>query len=292
MTPGDAVSPAEPRLDPGARIGTVALTVADLSRAQDFYQRVLGMAVLDDSGVELVLGAGATPLLTLRGDPGAAPRDRRQTGLFHFAVRVPGQTDLARALVGLARARWPLSGASDHLVSEALYLDDPDGNGIEIYRDRPREQWGETAAGEVEMSTLPLDLDRLLSSLGDDLPDLAALPAGTDMGHVHLQVADLAAVEPFYTAVLGFDVRARSYPGALFVAAGGYHHHVGLNVWNSRGGTAPGPGAVGLRWFELHAGAGLDGVLERVETAGLTMEPQDGGMLVRDSSANAVLLRA
>ena len=291
MALGDPVATGAPRLDPGARIGMVALTVADLSRAQDFYVRALGMTVLDDSGVELVLGAGSTPLLTLRGDPRARPRDRRQTGLFHFAVRVPTQADLARALVGLARARWPLSGASDHLVSEALYLDDPDGNGIEIYRDRPRERWGETDSGEVEMSTLPLDLDRLISSLGGDLPAAAALPAGTDMGHVHLQVADLAAVEPFYTDTLGFDVRARSYPGALFVAAGGYHHHVGLNVWNSRGAGAPGPRAVGLRWFERHAGAGLDALLGRIEAAGLPVEDHDGGVLVRDPSANAVLLR-
>jgi catechol 2,3-dioxygenase len=235
-------------------------------------------------------------LLTLTGSPGARPRDPRQTGLFHLAVLVPSRADLARALLGVAVARWPLSGASDHRVSEALYLDDPDGNGIEIYRDRPRAEWPHSADGLPEMATLALDLDDLISELGPRREPAGELAAGTRMGHVHLQVAALPDTEAFYDRVLGFDVTMRAAPGALFVSAGGYHHHVGLNTWRSRGGSVPEPGSLGLRWWELRTGseAALAAVLERVSRAGLEVvdggEGAAAGALVRDPSGNAVRL--
>jgi catechol 2,3-dioxygenase len=178
-------------------------------------------------------------------------------------------------------------------VSEALYLSDPDGNGIEIYRDRPREEWRRTG-DHLEMATLPLDLDDILGELSGDasLPEHA--PAGTTMGHVHLQVADLADVESFYSGVLGFDVTVRHYPGALFVSAGGYHHHLGLNTWHSRGGSPPAPGAVGLRSLEvvLPTSDELERVLARVRAAGILVSEDATGATVRDPSGNAVLLRA
>ncbi len=240
--------------------------------------------------------ADGSPLLSLFGDSSAPPRDPRQTGLFHVAVLVPTRRDLAVALVRLAQGGWQLDGASDHLVSEALYLSDPDGNGIEIYRDRDRAEWPHDEAGRLQMATLPLDFDGLLAELQDAPFDPDAdsqMPEGTRIGHVHLQVAELDQIERFYSGILGFDVMVRGYPGALFVAAGGYHHHIGLNTWNSRGGATPPRGAVGLRAYELKLGspAALDDVLARVGAAGIATEAAaDGATLVRDPSGNGVLL--
>jgi catechol 2,3-dioxygenase len=232
--------------------------------------------------------------VSLYGDSSAHALDRRRTGLYHLALLLPSRRDLAEALARLAQSRWPLTGASDHLVSEALYLNDPDGNGIEIYRDRPREEWPH-ANGRIEMATLPLDLDGVLAELGGDHAVPAEVPSGTTMGHVHLQVADLDAAEAFYSGVLGFDVTVRGYPGALFVSAGGYHHHLGLNTWHSAGAAAPADGSIGLRSFDVvlpDAGA-LAAVLERTRVAGL--EPQAtgeaGSAMLRDPSGNAVVLR-
>jgi catechol 2,3-dioxygenase len=287
-------------------IGTVQLTVSDLDRSRDFYERALGLRPEEraDGGIDLgaapgEAAAGGPPLLSLRGDPSAPPVNPRLTGLFHFAVLVPSRRDLAVSLARLARSRWPLSGASDHLVSEALYLNDPDGNGIEIYRDRPRDEWRHDAGGSLQMATLPLDLDDVIGELADsaallrgDLPLEERVPAGTRIGHVHLQVSELEETEAFYAGVLGFDVTVRGYPGALFVAAGGYHHHVGLNTWNSRGAPAPPPGALGLHHFEVRIPdeSALAAAVERVRAAGRPFEPADGGTLVRDPSGNAVLL--
>ena len=146
----------------------------------------------------------------------------------------------------MADAGWRFTGASDHLVSEALYLHDPDGNGIEIYRDRPREQW-RFVDGELQMDTLPLDLDSVLGELSGADTGAHGMPAGTRIGHVHLNVANLSAAEDFYAGALGFDVTVRSYPGALFLSTGGYHHQIGVNTWAGEGAPAPPPGSLGLR---------------------------------------------
>lgn len=279
-------------------VGRVKLTVRDLGVSRSFYERALGLEVVADVGPVLTLAAdGGSPLVELRGDHEAPPLDHRLTGLFHFALLVPTRRDLALALVRLVRAGWQLTGASDHLVSEALYLDDPDGNGIEIYRDRPRSEWTHDQSGELRMATLPLDLNGLIGELDEDVVPgaggrIPGMPAGTRMGHVHLQVAELRETEAFYGGALGFDVTVRTYPGALFVSAGGYHHHIGLNTWNSRGAGPPVAGAVGLRAFEvvLPDGAQRDLVLGRLEAAGVPSEAVGDGTLVRDSSGNPVLL--
>ena len=286
-----------PSIAAGTAIGGVHLTVPDLTRSRAFYEQLIGLepTQLDDGSISFG-AAGRPPLLRLVGDPGASPRDPRQTGLFHFAVLVPARRDLAVALVRLAQGGWRIDGASDHLVSEALYLSDPDGNGIEIYRDREREQWPRSGSGQIEMATLPLDIDDLVSELQDapiDPEADARMPAGTRIGHVHLQVADLESVKNFYSGVLGFDVTVDTYPGALFVSAGGYHHHIGLNTWNSRGASTPPPGGVGLRAYEIELGdeAALAEVLGRVSAAGIAIETgADGGTLIRDPSGNGVLL--
>jgi catechol 2,3-dioxygenase len=219
--------------------------------------------------------------------------NRRAPGLYHLAILLPTRLDLAFALARLVQTQWPLDGASDHLVSEALYLSDPDGNGIEIYRDRPRADW-RYDGGQLEMSTLALDLNDLVGQLRGATELQAEVPAGTRVGHVHLQVAELSDAEAFYHGVLGFDVVVRGYPGALFVSAGGYHHHIGLNTWHSAGASPAPSGTVGLRSFtiELPDERQLAAALGRIEAAGLSLTREAGGALVRDPWGTGVLLTA
>jgi catechol 2,3-dioxygenase len=281
-------------IDPATRMGVVRLTVADLDRSRSFYERAIGLRAFELDHGALAFGPSPdAPLVELHGDASAPLLDRRATGLFHLAILMPSRHDLALALARLGQARWPLDGASDHLVSEALYLSDPDGNGIEIYRDRPREEWRHTG-GRLEMATLPLDLDDVLGELSseDRLPERA--PDGTTIGHVHLQVSELERSEAFYSGLLAFDVMVRGYPGALFVSAGGYHHHLGLNTWHSAGSGPPPDGAIGLRSFDivLPNSAARDRVLERVRAAGIEPEQVAAGPLLRDPSGNRLVLRA
>jgi catechol 2,3-dioxygenase len=262
-----------------SRIGRVDLTVADAERVRTFYEQVVGLP-------------SALGLVELHAAPDAPAPDPRATGLFHLAILVPTRRDLALALVRLGRARWPLTGASDHLVSEALYLNDPEGNGIEIYRDRPREEWERTPNG-IRIDTLPLDLEDVLAELEGDGGDPGPMPDGTTIGHVHLKVADIPATEAFYNGVVGFDVTAR-VPSASFMSAGGYHHHLGANVWHSRGGPRPAPGTRGLESFEvvLPHSQDLDQVRSRLRHAGVDVEVFDDGILAEDPSGNGVFLSA
>jgi catechol 2,3-dioxygenase len=288
-----------PSIAAATTVGPVTLTVRDLARSRDFYESVLGLqGTVGDDGT-IVLGAdGGAPVVVLHGDPNAPAHDPRAPGLFHLALLFGSRRDLAHALLRVAAARYPLQGASDHLVSEALYLADPDGNGIELYRDRPRDQWRRDPSGTLQMATLPLDLRDLVAEAGGErvTPDAAA-PADAHVGHVHLQVSDIAEAEAFYHGLLGFDVMVRGYPGALFVSAGGYHHHLGLNTWHSAGAAPAAPGAAGLRRFEVTVPD--SGELERVaawlRNGGVAAEPaagDDGTLLVRDPSGSGVLLRA
>jgi catechol 2,3-dioxygenase len=235
---------------PETRIGLVSLTVNDVERLRDFYGGVLGMQSGPPAvGADWVGRANGTPLVQLVADPQAPRRPPRTTGLYHFAILLPERTDLARMLDRLVRAGYPLQGAADHQVSEAIYLADPEGNGIEIYRDRPPAQWRD-AAGQVSMPTEPLDLESLLASV-DRAAASAPLPPGARVGHLHVVVSDLERAERFYCDVLGFQAIARYGNVALFVAAGGYHHHIGLNVFGGTGWPAPPPGARGLRQFQI-----------------------------------------
>jgi catechol 2,3-dioxygenase len=291
---GGSVTPIAAGTVPGA----VNLVVSDSRRSQSFYEGALGLRAreLQDGGMAFGVpgDSGGQALVNVYGDSSAPALDRGRTGLFHLAILLPSRADLGHALVRLAQARWPLDGASDHLVSEALYLSDPDGNGIEIYRDRTRQEW-RYDGGQLQMATLPLDLRRIVAELGADPAPQPSVPTGTIMGHVHLQVADLGDAEAFYHGVLGFDVTVRGYPGALFVSAGGYHHHLGLNTWNSAGSGPARLGAVGLRAYELLLPdqAELERVVERVRAAGLLIEIDDSGAgTVRDPSGNLVELRS
>lgn len=284
---------AESRIDPATAIGAVALTVADLDSVQRFYEQAIGLQTLERSGSGVRLGAGDDTLVELVGDPDAPPRPQPSTGLFHLAILVPSRLELARALRRVADAGWRFTGASDHLVSEALYLNDPEGNGIEIYRDRPRSEWRYTD-GQLEMATLPLDLDSLVEELSGAESDGTPMPPGTRIGHVHLNVGDLPASETFYGNGLGLDVTVRGYPGALFLSAGGYHHHVGLNTWAGPGAPPPPQGARGLAWFDVvvPSDAELAHIEQRMRAAGFEPERSDSGLVAFDPSQNRVLTRA
>ncbi len=275
-------------------VGPVHLTISDREASRRFYEDVIGLREQASDDGTLVLGAeGGVPLLVLTEEPGAQPMGRA-AGLFHFAILLPERTDLARWLVHGAQARAPFTGMSEHLVSEALYLRDPDGHGIEIYRDRPRDEWYD-AEGKLALTTLPLDVDNLVSSLGADDPQpFVQMPPRTRMGHVHLCVADVAATEAFYSGVLGFEEMARLGDQATFLGAGGYHHHLGGNVWNSRGAAVAGPGTARLQRFtvELPDVASRDEAAARVADAGGSPVSRDDGVAVVDPSGIELVLVA
>lgn len=279
------------KIDPALAIGAVTLSIADMGRSLTYYQQSIGLRVLAQSGDMATLGAGGTALLHLREVPGAR-LVRRATGLYHFALRVPTRHDLAQVIQHFIDRRVPIDGASDHHVSEALYLSDPDGHGIEIYRDRPRSEWVD-ARGNFRMGTDPLDVAGILGELGGKAPAWGGLADGTDMGHMHLQVSDIAAAERFYMDVLGLDRMARM-PSASFISAGGYHHHLGMNTWAGVGVPAPPEGAARLLGYELvlSSEAALGAVVDRVRAADLPIEQEGAGWAVSDPSWNRVVLRA
>jgi catechol 2,3-dioxygenase len=257
-----------------AGIGRVALRVADLDAVVSFYRDVVGLAVRSRAAERATLGTADSGLLELTAAPDTPARPDSAAGLFHTAFRVPSRAALADALARV-RDGWQLSGASDHAVSEALYLRDPEGNGVEIYRDRERAAWPTDDGGRVGMVTEPLDLDELASAAGDERGASATVPVGTDVGHVHLEVTSLRSARERYGDALGMNVRQET-GGALFLAAGEYHHHVGANVWNRRSTPAAG---LGLDWFEVvvpDAGA-LAAVRERFDRADVATESVDGG---------------
>jgi catechol 2,3-dioxygenase len=272
-------------LPPETRMGPVELTVSDLERSLDYYRSAIGFRVLEQENGRASLG-GDSGLLVLHEAPGARPAPRN-TGLFHFALLVPDRGALASWLAHAIRDQVPMTGVSDHFVSEALYLRDPDAHGIEIYADRPRELW----EGRVErMTTEPLDLENLLSELDDpETEPFEGLPGGTVMGHVHLQVADIPETVRFYRDVLGFELMTSYGDQAAFLAAGGYHHHLGANTWNSAGAPPPPEDSASLRLATVvlpDAGA-RDEALARVAESG--QEPEDG--VVLDPSGNRLLVK-
>jgi catechol 2,3-dioxygenase len=275
---------------PQTRPGPVHLTVSNLAGAVDYYRDAVGLDVLEDGVGRARLGAGDRELLVLVEEPGARS-GRGYTGLYHFALLVPERRQLAAWLAHAARDAVPLVGLSDHDVSEALYLADPDGHGVEIYCDRPRETW-EGQVGD-RLTTMPLDVDSLMSELDDPASTpFDGLPAGTVMGHVHLKVTDIPSSVGFYRDVLGFDLTAQLGEQAAFLAAGGYHHHVGANTWESAGSLPPPPGTAALRHASIvlpDNGARAD-VIVRLETAGHRLEQEEGDPLVRDPSGNALIL--
>jgi catechol 2,3-dioxygenase len=277
-----------PRVLPATlRLGAVHLTVSDLDRSVAFYEEAIGLRVHRREGSVAAMGVGDDDLLVLYGVPGAS-RAGRHAGLYHYALLFDSREELARAALGLAATRTRIQGASDHGTHEAIYLPDPDGNGIELAADRPREQWPRPL--EYTGGPHPLDLDGLLSAIGDEEPRGEAGP-GLVVGHVHLHVGDLDRGLRFYRDVLGFELVTLIPDAAAFVSAGGYHHHLGFNVWRGVGVPPAPEGRVGLRHWTvvLEDHEQVAAVGERARAAGIEAEEHEGGLLVRDPWSIAVL---
>lgn len=295
-TPGSYGEPPRGhRLPEATRLGPVRLQVADLARSLTFYEGALGLRVVDRDASRAPLAAqgDAAALVELHERPGARPSPHRgRLGLYHFAILLPDRASLGRFArhVGEMGAR---AGAADHLVSEALYLQDPDNLGIEVYADRPRSTW-KRVGRELMMATDPLNVGGLVRAAGDE--PWSGMPAGTVIGHVHLHVGDLARAAEFFSEALGFDRTVWSYPGALFFGAGGYHHHLGTNTWAGSGAAPPAADdARLLEWaIELPDAASLDAAAESLRRAGYVAERDAGTaeLVTRDPWGTQVRLRA
>jgi len=293
---------AQPHLSihPDTRIGAVHLKVADLERQVRFYQEILGLKLHWQEGDTAGLGAGAADLLRLSQRPGFK-RYSRVTGLYHYAVLFPDRRELARAIARLFAARYP-NYLTDHIMTKTTYLDDPEGNGIELYAESPEDGSWSMASGEyvtrradgsLSDGREPLDVKALFSHLKDDDRLDEPVPAATRIGHVHLHIRDIDEAVDFYHGLLGFDVMgvARSFRAA-FVSAGGYHHHIGLNIWQGQGAPPPPPDALGLRYFtvELPDQKALDEVVARLDKASMPTNQTGDGLLLSDPSHNGILL--
>lgn len=277
-------------IHPKTHLGTFTLRVADLQRSIAFYTQTIGLKVISQSENGIAsLGTGSTSILTLREVPGAARTPKNATGLYHAAILLPTRRALASTVLHLNESGLQF-GYADHLVSEAFYLADPDGSGLELYRDRPREEWG-WENGAVKMDNAPIDFDSLFAELNGD-STWSGMPEGTTLGHMHLQVGDLKQTEAFYHGVLGFDIVA-NWTGALFMSAGGYHHHLGLNIWNSRNAPPAPPTAAGLEEFSilLPDQTALDALVERLNAAQIQITPSDQGIYINDPFQNRLLLK-
>jgi catechol 2,3-dioxygenase len=268
------IQPDGYRLPEETHIGAVTLQVSDLERSTSFYRDILGFQLLGSDDEEVHLGTGDTRLINLK--PGArGPLRARRLGLYHFAILLPDRPALGRALQHLLR-NGIQPGASDHLVSEALYLDDPDGLGIEIYRDRPRNEWSNTDR-QLDMATNPLDMEAVIAAGGGK--EWLGMPDGTTIGHVHLHVGNIDDAKRFYHNALGLDVVVWSYPGALFLSAGGYHHHLGTNTWAGSHASPPQRDEPQLLHWQLvlPTTADVSNAAENIQTAGYNATPAEPG---------------
>ena len=264
-------------------IGSITLTVKDLGRVLDFYEGSLGLIKQKQEGSKITLGASnnGPALVVLEEHTDAQKRPLRAPGLFHTAFLFPNRKELARILQRLVQGGVTFQGFADHLVSEALYLADPEGNGVELYADRARELW-KWAGSSVEMATNALDLEHLMAELNGEESIWTGTPPDLRIGHIHLQVSGLQQAEDFWARRVGFDVVQREYPGALFVSAGGYHHHLGLNIWNSSRMSLPEGVMTGLQSLKIRlpdagslAELGIQLQAPVVEDA-MTVKDQDG----------------
>ena len=266
-------------------LGKVTLAVRDLDKLTDYYQHVIGLALIDKTRDQSILGVDNTPLVELSHRPlGVA--NPYATGLYHLAILLPGRPDLALWVKHLAETDYWLDGVGDHLVSEALYLSDPEGNGIEIYRDRPKAEW-QYKNGEIVMSTLSIDLDGLVAEAPDR--PFTGLPDGTKMGHVHLQVDEIAKTRDFYSGVLGMDVMVEM-PTASFLSVGGYHHHLGMNVWRSNQANPLPEGALGLVNYQIRISEDIKDTERWLNGQGISAELQVNTLLVTDPAGIQVQL--
>ncbi len=271
-------------------IGAIGLVARDLDVLAEFYRHLLGLAVLERNHKFARLGtAGGVTLIEIEHRPDAAPDDDRTAGLYHTAFLMPTRADHARWILHVAQSRVPISGASDHGVSEAFYLDDPEGNGIEVYNDRPPERW-QRQDGLIVMPTKALDVEAILRDTAPGEP-YAAAPEGLRIGHVHLRVGSVERAETFYRGALGLELTRRR-GGATFMSSGGYHHHVGANVWHSDGAAVRDPDRAGLAWFSMEAASGAvhDAAVKRLKEAGAVLGGAPNGIETADPWGTKVRL--
>ncbi len=289
MTLDYGIAPPGYRLPDATRLGAVRLQVADLGRSLDYYQRVLGLGLLDRDAGQAALGAEGEeePLVVLHERAGVRPVPRSGLlGLYHFAILLPDRQALGRFVAHLGTL-GEHAGSADHAVSEALYLTDPDGLGIEVYADRPRSQWRHDNR-ELYMTTDRLDMRSLLAAAGER--SWTGMPSGTTMGHVHLHVGDLEGADAFYHRALGFDKMVWSYPGALFLSAGGYHHHLGNNTWSSGPPASPGDARL-LQWtVVLPAATDIADATRSLHAAGHEAAESEEGVLSADPWGTSLCL--
>ncbi|MBB3947306.1 catechol 2,3-dioxygenase [Rhizobium skierniewicense] len=264
-----------------AYVGQAHLGVLDLDKVSDFYQKIIGLSVIERSASGHVLGVNGQPLLTLTTAKSATQAPGNAAGLFHTAFLMPSRSDLALWLTHVAHSNVQLQGASDHLVSEAIYLADPEGNGIEVYRDRTPDEWDYKPDGTIAMATERLDLQALYDSAPK--ATFAKAAEGTAIGHIHLQVGDIPQADAFYQDVLGLKIMAR-YPGASFFGSGAYHHHVAANIWNSRGAQARTDTMTGLSGYSLtfNEKASLDRAIAALDRMEIATERQSDGIALTD----------
>lgn len=275
--------------EPNTFVGQVNLKVQNLDRAVSFYREVIGFKVLEQTNNKVDLTAdGKTALLSIEQPDSVVPKQPQTTGLYHFALLLPKRSDLAKIVQHFTEIGLRV-GSSDHLVSEALYLSDPDGNGIEIYVDRDPSQWS-WQNNEVAMAVDPLDFVDLLSS--GKQQSWKGLPAGTVMGHIHLHVSELRKTEEFYTKGLGFEVVNRYGNQALFISTGKYHHHIGLNTWNGVGAPTPPVNGVGLESFTLILPneASRSAIVANLKSIGADIIEENGSFVTVDPSGNHIQL--
>jgi catechol 2,3-dioxygenase len=275
---------------PHVFVGKVNLKVENLERSLAFYQQIIGFKLLGRKENKALLTAdGRTALLSIEQPENVTAKQPRTTGLYHFALLLPTRSDLGSILQHLLNSGYPLQGASDHLVSEALYLADPDGNGIEIYRDRPSSTW-EWNDSEVVMATKPLDAEAILAE-GNGKP-WTGLPSATLMGHIHLHVSELGQTENFYRNGLGFEVVSNYHNQALFISTGRYHHHIGLNVWNGIGAPSPLESSVGLESFTLvfPVEEAREQTINQLREIGAAVSKENQDFITKDPSGNIIRL--
>ena len=286
------IKETEFQIDAKLKIGLTTLKVKNLLGMVDYYTQAIGLSLLGKDSASAVLGIEADnlPILKLIHKPHGTAYPNA-TGLFHLAILLPTRADLGHWLKHFAQTRQ-LDGAGDHLVSEALYLYDPEGNGIEIYRDRPRSEWPTGPNSKIKMDTLAVDIPAVLAEAPDE--PVETMPSGTIAGHVHLQVDDVSKAQSFYHTVLGFETTEYFSNQAGFFGAGGYHHHIGANVWRSRGAAPPPADALGLDRYELifSSQAELDHVVERLSAAGIDYAENDAAVEVRDPAGTLVVLKS
>ena len=263
-------------------IGAIGLVARDLDLLANYYQKLLGLTVIERTDRIARLGIAGVTLIEIEHKPNAKPDDPAQAGLYHTAFLMPTRADHARWILHIARSRVPITGASDHGVSEAFYLDDPEGNGIEVYNDRPQQKW-QRQDGMIVMATKQLDVEAILREVDPATANYPAAPEGLRIGHIHLRVGSVAQAEDFYRGAIGLDLTRRR-GGATFMSSGGYHHHVGANVWHSQGAGRRDSERAGLAWYSVEAAdaAAIDTIGGRLATAGAPVEQIAGGIETAD----------